>query len=283
MTLDKSVFARIPALAALDPASIQGRSMDGHTNRMFALATPVGGFALRLPRPGAAAAVDRRDEQAVLRGAAALGIAPPPLFFDPTDGTMLTRLEPGRRTRERADLRDDPAAAVALGGLLRRLHGSDLQFSWTFRATEVVAAHFEKIAEPELARRLLQLADRLDRTVGRRVPAHDDVHAGNILWQGERPWLIDWEYAGMNDPAFDLATARIELDLWEPAFAALLQGWGRDDAIWRVRIEEQMTLAHGIAGAWYVAQGAATDDQATMALGMERLWRCAERIGPTGT
>ena len=47
MTLD-AVFARIPALAALDPATIRVRPMSGHTNAMFALDTPVGGFAQRI-------------------------------------------------------------------------------------------------------------------------------------------------------------------------------------------------------------------------------------------
>jgi len=36
------------------------------------------------------------------------------------------------------------------------------------------------------------------------VFGHNDLLAGNILHDGERLWLIDWEYAGFNTPLFDL-------------------------------------------------------------------------------
>lgn len=279
MTPDAQVFARIPALAALDPASIRVRPMPGHTNAMYALATPVGGFALRLPRPGAAALVDRQGERQALAAASRLGLAPPPLFFDPADGTMLTRCEPGRSPRTARELCADQAAMAALGRLLRRLHDAPIKLPWTFVATEVVGAHFARIDLPGLGRRLMRLAASLDRTAGQRVPAHDDVNPGNILWQGERPWLIDWEYAGMNDPAFDLATARIELALEDGAFTALLQGWGRDDAAWRERIEAQATLAHGIAGAWYLDQGNTLGQRDLIRLGRDHLERCDAGLG----
>jgi Ser/Thr protein kinase RdoA (MazF antagonist) len=272
------VLARIPALAALDPGDILARPMNGHTNVMFALDTPVGGFALRLPRPGAADRIDRSDEQQVLQAVANLGITPPPLFFDAQDGTMLTRMEPGRHVRDRHSLRSDADAATALGAWLRKLHDAPLRLPWTFCAAEVMAVHQEPIGDPAMRRRLMDLAHRLDGSVERRVPCHDDVHPGNILWQGSRPWLIDWEYAGMNDPAFDLATARIELDLDGPAFDALLQGWGRDDASWRARIEDQVTLAHGIAGGWYLIQGRALADPVKVALGEQRLQACRQRL-----
>jgi Ser/Thr protein kinase RdoA (MazF antagonist) len=265
------VFAGIPALASLDPHTIDARPMSSQTNAMFALATPVGRFALRLPRPGAASMVDRRGEVEVLRAVADLGITPPPLFFDERDGTMLTRIEHDRQVRDRASLRSDRQAAAMLGRCLRRLHDSPIRLPWTFRAAEVMAAYLDPIDDRLLRTRLLELAHRLDDSVERRVPCHDDVHAGNILWQGSRPWLIDWEYAGMNDPTFDLATARIELDLDDEAFAALLEGWGRDDAFWRVRIDDQTVLAHGIAGGWYLIQGTALVDQEKIRHGRERL------------
>ncbi|MEP1768875.1 MAG: phosphotransferase [Sulfitobacter sp.] len=37
------------------------------------------------------------------------------------------------------------------------------------------------------------------------VPCHNDLLAANILDDGARLWLIDWEYGGFNSPLFDLA------------------------------------------------------------------------------
>ena len=33
---------------------------------------------------------------------------------------------------------------------------------------------------------------------------HNDLLAGNFIDDGERLWLVDWEYAGFNSPLFDL-------------------------------------------------------------------------------
>jgi thiamine kinase-like enzyme len=39
------------------------------------------------------------------------------------------------------------------------------------------------------------------------VLCHHDVHGGNIVIDPAlRLWLVDWEYAGLGDPAFDLAS-----------------------------------------------------------------------------
>lgn len=39
----------------------------------------------------------------------------------------------------------------------------------------------------------------------RQALCHHDVHLGNLIEQGERLFLIDWEYAALSDPALDLA------------------------------------------------------------------------------
>jgi aminoglycoside phosphotransferase (APT) family kinase protein len=39
----------------------------------------------------------------------------------------------------------------------------------------------------------------------RRVVSHNDVNPGNVLWDGTRSWLVDWEVAGLGHPYYDLA------------------------------------------------------------------------------
>ena len=48
------------------------------------------------------------------------------------------------------------------------------------------------------------------------VPCHNDLLAENYLDDGERLWLVDWEYSGNNDPAFELGNTAQELG-YEPA------------------------------------------------------------------
>lgn len=256
-----AIIAAIPALALLDPAGIEVRPLAGHTNRVLALDTAIGGFALRLPRTGAAATVDRMAEAETLRAVAGLGIAIPPIHLDPATGVMLTRREPGRAELDPTRLAREPVRLQALGRLLRRLHDAPIELPWIFRAVEVVEFQLAALdTVPPLVTALLELAARLDATRGRARPCHNDPNPGNILWQGARPWLIDWEFAGMNDPLFDLATVVVELDLDGAGRAALLSGWDGDHAAIRARLADQATLANGIAGLWYLGQAARSDD-----------------------
>jgi thiamine kinase-like enzyme len=50
-------------------------------------------------------------------------------------------------------------------------------------------------------------ADLLERTVGpiEVVYGHNDLLAANFIDDGERLWLVDWDYGGFNSPLFDLA------------------------------------------------------------------------------
>ena len=49
-------------------------------------------------------------------------------------------------------------------------------------------------------------AERLERAVGpiELVFGHNDLLAANFIDDGERLWLVDWDYAGFNSPLFDL-------------------------------------------------------------------------------
>jgi hypothetical protein len=63
--------------------------------------------------------------------------------------------------------------------------------------------------------RLMNLNDELETAIGTIVPVfcHNDLVAENILDDGRRFWLIDWEYGGWNDGLYDLACLTAQLDL----------------------------------------------------------------------
>jgi thiamine kinase-like enzyme len=47
----------------------------------------------------------------------------------------------------------------------------------------------------------------------RRVVSHNDVNPTNIIWDGKRAWLVDWDIAGLGHPHYDLATLAMFLNL----------------------------------------------------------------------
>jgi thiamine kinase-like enzyme len=153
----------------------------------------------------------RRFELAAARAAHAAGISPEVIHAEP--GAMVFRHVAGR-TLEPADVRD-PAMLGRIVPLLRACHrelpkhyrGPALIF-WVF---QVVRDYAARVAEDghRLAGdlpRYLDAAERLEAAVGPVELAfgHNDLLAANLIDDGERLWLVDWEYAGFNSPLFDL-------------------------------------------------------------------------------
>ena len=57
------------------------------------------------------------------------------------------------------------------------------------------------------------------------VPCNNDLLAANFIDDGEKIWLIDYEYSGNNDPCFELGNIWGECGLSTDALAALVGGY----------------------------------------------------------
>ena len=52
----------------------------------------------------------------------------------------------------------------------------------------------------------------------------------NFINDGKQLWIVDWEYAGMGDPYFDLGNFAVNNELDEDAEARFLAAYGADDS-----------------------------------------------------
>ncbi|MGH6901613.1 MAG: phosphotransferase, partial [Geminicoccaceae bacterium] len=153
----------------------------------------------------------RRFELAASRAAHAAGLAPEVVYAEP--GAMVFRYVEGR-TLAPADVRE-PAMLERIVPLLRTCHREmprhfrgPAPIFWVFQVLRDYAA---RLAEEQhrLAAglpRYLAAAERLEAAVGPVEVAfgHNDLLAANLIDDGKRLWLVDWEYAGFNSPLFDL-------------------------------------------------------------------------------
>jgi aminoglycoside phosphotransferase (APT) family kinase protein len=57
----------------------------------------------------------------------------------------------------------------------------------------------------------------------RSALTHNDINPGNVLWDGERVWLVDWEQSGVGHPYFDLASLALFLRLEDDTLFGLTQ------------------------------------------------------------
>ena len=203
-------IAALPCWSAkIDVVPLEG----GMTNRNYRVRCDGRQFVVRLGHDLPEHGVMRFNELAAARAAHAAGISPEVVFAG--DGVLVSRFIEGR-TLSAQDLRA-PRLLAPVVDLLRRCHhqlplhlrGPVLTF-WVFQVIRHYAGVLRDEPHNPLADRLAALsalALRLEQAVGpiQLVFGHNDLLAANFIDDGQRLWLIDWDYAGFNSPLFDLA------------------------------------------------------------------------------
>jgi len=206
----------------------------GLTNRNFRVSDHLGQrYVVRIGRDIPDHGVMRFNELAAARAAYAAGIGPEVIYA--TDGILVTRFADGavlapEQVRDRRMLE-------RIAALLRRCHsemphhfqGPALIF-WVFQVIRGYVGLLQARggAPPDLnLAQLAATAGRLEQAVGpvTIVFAHNDLLAANLIDDGQRLWLIDWEYAGFNSPLFDLANLATNNELTAELEVALLDAY----------------------------------------------------------
>jgi thiamine kinase-like enzyme len=202
-TLDEAARRRAEALPCWKGAVTAEPVAGGMSNRNFRVSHQGERFFVRIGDDAPEHHVSRADEIAASLAAAAAGLGPALVHAEP--GATVFRWIDGR-TLTPADVRD-PVMLPRIVELLHRVHrevgrhlrGRLLAF-WVFHAMRDYVARLG-------AERFLPAIDTLETAVQpiELVFGHNDLLAANLVDDGARLWLIDWEYAGYNTPLFDLA------------------------------------------------------------------------------
>jgi thiamine kinase-like enzyme len=191
----------------VDPRPLSG----GITNQNFVVEDAGERYFVRIGDDIPIHGVMRFNELAASRAAAAAGVSPDVVHHEP--GALVMRFIEGATLNE-ASVRD-PANLERIVPLLKRCHheipkylrGPTLMF-WVFQVIRDYAGTLRDGNSRMLGvlPRLLEISGTLEREVGavQLVFGHNDLLAANFIDDGERMWLVDWDYAGFNSPLFDL-------------------------------------------------------------------------------
>lgn len=232
----------------------------GLTNRVFRLDAVSGPYALRLPRPGSGARIDREAEAYNLQLAGDLEIAVAPAFHHPASGILLTPWA-GPNMAPRPE---------ELGRLLARLHGAPFGFRGTIRPNGLIAGQKEMLSgHGDLFAVFLPLAQRLDRpgaggpSESLVVPSHGDPGPGNCIDTPDGLRLIDWEFSAMAPASWDLAYAILEND-WaaeeERAFLSAYAGDWQDLEDLARQVGIMKPRCDAVSALWALNQAALEND-----------------------
>jgi len=204
----------------------------GLTNVNLKVTTQDGSVVVRVAQPGSELlAIDRESECRNSRAAAEAGVGAPVLEYVPDPGLLVVGFIEGHTFTD-DDLRHG-GHLTRVAAACRQLHagprfvGEFDMFAIQRRYLDIVREHgfrlpdrYDEFAEPA-ARIGRALATRPTKT----VPCNNDLLAGNFIDDGEKLWLIDYEYAGNNDACFELGNLWSEANLTGEQLDELMEAY----------------------------------------------------------
>ncbi len=175
--------------------------------------------------------ISREVEHAATVAAAGVGVGPEVTAFIRPEGYLVTRFIEGSPVSDAAV--HDPATLTRVGASLRRIHDGP-PIPGLFVPLRIVEA-YRALAIARGVR--IPVEYGLASAIGRRIelaclaapleprPCHNDLLNANFIDDGVRIRIVDWEYAGMGDPFFDLGNFSINHELSSDEDAYLLAAY----------------------------------------------------------
>ena len=232
----------------------------GLTNDCFLVQAGAERCILRLnARNSRAMGLDRVNEQVALRIAEQAGLGPLVVYCAPSQGVLVTKyLEGNHWCVEEAKTERN---IERLAQLLKRVHALPgigkyfIPTDVTERYLRGIKAQF--LVVPQRFQALEETMNRLMRESARkfttRCLCHNDPVLGNIIDNGKQLFLLDWEYAAMGDPLFDIAVVVHNLKFNEEQLQQLLRYYlgGPTDVITHQRFLNNYAIYIYIDMLWY--------------------------------
>ena len=210
---------RIPELGAVDPARLNVERLGGLTNLVFRVRHGENDWCLRLPGKGTEEYIDRENEAGAARATAAAGVSPEVIAVDPATGVMVTRYIDGTATMSPELFKSRAGSPGRAGEAFRKLHLSGARIDFRFELFSMIDEYLgilggKTVDLPDGYHDVLKEAESVRAALAAHelplAPCHCDPLCENFLDTGERMWIVDWEYSGMNDPMWDLGDLAVE-------------------------------------------------------------------------
>jgi thiamine kinase-like enzyme len=234
----------------------------GITNRNYRVRLGGRDCVVRLPgKDTDLLGIDRVAERAATAAAAAVGVGPDVIAFEPERGCLVTGFIEARPVPpEELRTRTEEVAAA-----LRAIHaGPPLPTAFSpFQRTR----DYERTARerggtiPDAYPGVRAIADEIEAALPYEpVPCHNDLLTANFLDDGERLRILDWEYAGMGDRYFDLANFSNHHDLSVAEMETLIAAYFGASTPGRLaRVQLMRPMAAFWEGMWGVVQATCSE------------------------
>jgi thiamine kinase-like enzyme len=229
LTLDEAI-ARVPGWVGRSDIKVTPLS-GGITNSNYRVDLGGEAYVLRIAGTNTELLGILRDHEYTANLAAGqLGIAPEVVYFIQPEGYLVTRFISGRPVHPE-EMRQ-PETIERVAEALKRVHSLPA-IPGEFWVPHIVAAYSQVARQyavpfpenfPWLLERLAEAEAALTAHPLAFHPCHNDLLNENFLFDG-RMRILDWEYAGMGDPFFDLANLSVNHDFTDEQDRCLLESY----------------------------------------------------------
>ncbi|MDR0910540.1 MAG: phosphotransferase family protein [Spirochaetaceae bacterium] len=196
--------------------------LGGLTNQNYLVKIKEGRYVFRFPGEGTENMINRHNEKTHELLANKIGITVPLLFFDDNAGIKVTAYIDDTQTMNENSMKDRDNLSLA-AKVLKTLHDCGEDTKIAFNVFDMIE-DYEKLLKTsdeivfyddysEIKAKVLAYRSEIENAHIKPVPCHNDPLCENWLRSGNHMYLIDWEYAGMNDGIWDLADVSIEAGL----------------------------------------------------------------------
>src|SRR3954462_13680591 len=227
----EAAISRVPMLSSA--TGVSTKRLAGLTNVNYQVTAGDQRYVLRIPGEGTSEYINRRDEEVAARSAAAAGVNADVIFFDASDGLMVTRFIDGAATMDAEQFQDLGAVARA-GRAFHQLHTTAQPFATDFSLFPMIDEYKALLASKgatlpdgydDVQRQSSVIRTALEAAPAPLAPCHCDPLCENFLDTGDRMFIIDYEYAGNNDPMWDLGDLSVEGQFTAAQDEALLRAY----------------------------------------------------------
>ncbi|MGE9988032.1 phosphotransferase [Lactobacillus johnsonii] len=181
----------------------------GMTNRSFIFTVNNKRYIMRIPGEGTDKLIDRREEYDVYQRVKKEPYTETILYLNPDNGYKISEFLEDTRNSDANNIQDVKKSM----SVLRKFHNQNYQVDHTFDLWKQID-FYESLRKTASAYRdyeeikdwVLKLKPFIEDNVTKWSLCHIDANYDNFLIdQNNNVFLIDWEYAGMQDPDLDIA------------------------------------------------------------------------------
>ncbi len=173
-------------------------------------------YVLRIPLKNKDESINYNDEADIYNAISVLNYVEKIVYYSTDTGVKISKFIHGSKS-----YKDTPSdyEIISVAKLLKKFHKAKINVSAKYDMFSRLKLYKQNIKDDELLnqdyeniviKNVKNCFDKEDMCL-----CHNDLVKGNILFTYSKTYFIDWEYAGMNNPLFDIASFISENNLNE--------------------------------------------------------------------